>query len=316
MSGSLDTSDILVVVDKGEQYNVNIQPPDQYGISIKSGDTYIVNIDLPTAIVATETDNYYRVADFALFATTASFFSGVSASVNWNNVADKPSGLVSSSTQVNYNQIQNQPTLIASASFALTASYVSGAASTWDDVADKPNGLVSSSNQIVEYNIFATTGSNTFIGSQLVDGNITADNFFGTASIAENVTIINAGFFETSSESYIIPTPEGGLSYVTSASYALTASYTNAPVTWNAVTNKPSGLVSSSIQASSWSVASASVSISASFAPSNAGIISSSTQISQSGFISSSTINVIQTITSASYAAITPVSGTLYILIG
>jgi phage terminase large subunit-like protein len=46
------------------------------------------------------------------------------------------------------------------------------------------------------------------------------------------------------------------------------------------------------------------------------GIISSSTQISEQGFVSSSTVNTIVTMTSASYAEITPVSGTLYIIIG
>lgn len=45
-------------------------------------------------------------------------------------------------------------------------------------------------------------------------------------------------------------------------------------------------------------------------------IISSSTQISEQGFVSSSTVNTIVTMTSASYAEITPVSGTLYIIIG
>ena len=59
---------------------------------------------------------------------------------------------------------------------------------------------------------------------------------------------------------------------------------------------------------SSWSVSS-------SWAPTVNGVYSSSVQISQSGFVSSSTINTIQTITSASYAGITPVSGTLYIII-
>lgn len=59
---------------------------------------------------------------------------------------------------------------------------------------------------------------------------------------------------------------------------------------------------------SSWAV-------SASWAPTVNGVYSSSVQISQSGFVSSSTINTIQTITSASYAGITPVSGTLYIII-
>lgn len=46
------------------------------------------------------------------------------------------------------------------------------------------------------------------------------------------------------------------------------------------------------------------------------GIISSSAQISQSGFVSSSTVQSIEVMTSASYAEIIPVSGTLYVIIG
>lgn len=138
---------------------------------------------------------------------------------------------------------------------------------------------------------FPFSGSAVITGSLLVIptgsvGGVTA-SLLGTASIAENITIISAGIYETSSDSPIIPTPAGGLSYITSASYALSASYaaTVGSVEWNTVTNKPTG------------------------------IISSSAQISQSGFVSSSTVQIIQTITSASYAAITPVSGTLYIII-
>jgi hypothetical protein len=79
-----------------------------------------------------------------------------SSYVEYANVGNKPT-LISSSTQVNYNSIQNQPTTIptasyvlnaVSSSFALTASYVSGAASDWDSIANKPSGLVSSSTQI------------------------------------------------------------------------------------------------------------------------------------------------------------------------
>jgi hypothetical protein len=47
-----------------------------------------------------------------------------------------------------------------------------------------------------------------------------------------------------------------------------------------------------------------------------AGTISGSAQISTLGFVSSSNVSSIRTITSASYAALTPVSGTLYIIIG
>lgn len=126
-----------------------------------------------------------------------------------------------------------------------------------------------------------------------------------------------------------------------SASYALTASYVSgATATWNTVTNKPSGLVSGAAQITSLGFISQSTTptgtvsssaqitalgfISQSTIPAGTisssaqlpvGTLSSSAQISESGFVSSSTINTIQTITSASYAAITPVSGTLYIII-
>ena len=45
-------------------------------------------------------------------------------------------------------------------------------------------------------------------------------------------------------------------------------------------------------------------------------IISGSTQISNLGYVSSSTVDTIQVMTTASYQAITPVSGTLYIIQG
>ena len=59
----------------------------------------------------------------------------------------------------------------------------------------------------------------------------------------------------------------------------------------------PSGIISGSLQLPS-------------------GLISGSTQISESGFVSSSTTNIIEVMTSASYASITPVDGTLYIIQG
>jgi hypothetical protein len=46
------------------------------------------------------------------------------------------------------------------------------------------------------------------------------------------------------------------------------------------------------------------------------GTISGSTQITNLGYVSSSTADTIQIMTSASYATITPVSGTLYIIQG
>lgn len=56
-----------------------------------------------------------------------------------------------------------------SSSYAATASYV---------IFDKsgsllPSGVVSSSTQIIDYNVFATTGSNIFVGNQVVSGSQT-----------------------------------------------------------------------------------------------------------------------------------------------
>ena len=155
MSGSIDTSDILVVVDRGEQYNVNLQPPDQYGVSIQAGDTYVVSIDLPTTTISTNTPTYYRVSDYATFAATASFFGGLSASIPWDNVADKPTGLLSSSQQI--NQLAN-----VSASFATTSSYALNAGS----------GVG-----------FPFSGSAIITGSLLVSGG----NIIGTSSLAQTV---------------------------------------------------------------------------------------------------------------------------------
>lgn len=111
MTGSLDTGDILVTIDTGDNLTVNLQPPDQYAVSITAGDTYVVNLDLPTTVTSKQSDSYFKVADFAV---TASFVSG---SINsWDGILGKPTGLVSSSTQVNYQQIQNVPTGLVSSS--------------------------------------------------------------------------------------------------------------------------------------------------------------------------------------------------------
>lgn len=499
----IDIPDITVVVSKGEEYLASVTPGEVYQVSVNTGDNYNVNLTRPQVVPITE-DNYYRIADFATnalsasYAVTASYVSGAVTTTNWEDVLNKPFGLVSSSTQVDYTQLQNLP------SASGTASYIE-----YVNVANKPT-LVSSSTQIQLDQVSGTTFGSTnftfpqdvivggilsadkllvsssiiyesgstkfgdsiedthqFTGSVFVYGNVTADNFYGTASIAKNIGVIDAGFFETSSASYIIPIPSGGLSYVTSASYATTASHaTSANINgiagyipkWNTSTqlnssiirqdqnsiivgeqepletvqekfvvnagntdsfnllsgygsinnylqfnlknrsssnsgsadivatadsgNETTGYVNMGINSSNYVVpagiggpldaylfaksndllignvepdkrvvifagsprvteefdnstklviqpnnqhqltGSLNISsnvVAASFTGSllaTNGVVSSSAQISQSGFVSSTTINTIEVLTSASYAAITPVSGTLYVIVG
>lgn len=189
MSTSIDTSDILVVIDKGDQHTISLQPPDQYGVSIKSGDTYVVNIDLPTVITTQQTGSYFRIADFATsssYALTASYIAGDAGVTDWTEITNKPSGLISSSNQVSYTGLNNVPSGIlssstqinqlsnVSASFALTASYVVGDAgiTDWTEITNKPLGLVSSSTQI---NTGSFSGS--FVGAfQTKQINLEANN--------------------------------------------------------------------------------------------------------------------------------------------
>ena len=142
------------------------------------------------------------------------------------------------------------------------------------------DGIVSSSAQI-------TDGSGIISGSTQIFTAVTSSGDIsgsGTGSFG----ILNVG---------------GGI--FTSASLAAggsgVSSYTD-------LTNVPSGIISGSSQLPS-GIISGSLQL-----PS--GLISGSTQISESGFVSSSTTNIIEVMTSASYASITPVTGTLYIIQG
>ena len=142
------------------------------------------------------------------------------------------------------------------------------------------DGIVSSSAQI-------TDGSGIISGSTHLFTAVTSSGDIsgsGTGSFG----VINVG---------------GGI--FTSASLAAggsgVSSYTD-------LTNVPEGIISGSGQLPS-GIISGSTQL-----PS--GLISGSTQISESGFVSSSTTNIIEVMTSASYATITPVTGTLYIIQG
>ena len=88
-------------------------------------------------------------------ATTASY-------VEYSNVGNKPA-LVSGSSQITYSGLSGIPSGIVSGSSQVTYSGLTGI----------PAGIVSSSAQVTGFGIFATTGSNSFNGSQVVTGSLT-----------------------------------------------------------------------------------------------------------------------------------------------
>jgi len=100
--------------------------------------------------------------DKIMATTTGTVTNATSASyVEYSNVASKPA-LISGSSQVSYTGLSNTPAGIVSGSTQVS----------FNGIVDKPT-LVSSSAQIVGYNVFATTGSNQFNGSQAVTGSLT-----------------------------------------------------------------------------------------------------------------------------------------------
>jgi hypothetical protein len=100
--------------------------------------------------------------DKIMATTTGTVTNATSASyVEYSNVANKPA-LISGSSQVSYTGLSDIPAGIVSGSTQVS----------FNGITDKP-ALVSSSAQIVGYNVFATTGSNQFDGSQAVTGSLT-----------------------------------------------------------------------------------------------------------------------------------------------
>ena len=150
----------------------------------------------------------------------------------------------------------------------------------------------------------------------------------GTINTLATTASFNA--LSTSVDSRLDSLENATSSYLTSLNGALSSSaqVLNGSGIYSSSAQLPTGLLSSSlgfVATSSYSTDSASFNSRIISGSSVAGTISGSSQLTSSfdtryaisaSFVSSSNLSSIQTITSASYAALTPVSGTLYIIIG
>lgn len=82
---ALDKNDnLLVVLDKGENYLVSVEPSDHYSIALTAGDNYSVAIQSPSTTVINQ-NMFYRSADFAKIAISASFATTASYAINAGN---------------------------------------------------------------------------------------------------------------------------------------------------------------------------------------------------------------------------------------
>jgi hypothetical protein len=192
----------------------------------------------------------------ASYALTASYVSGGAA--DWNTLANKPAGIVSSSTQINTGSFSGSfiGSLTGTGSWAVSASYVlptglpNGIVSSSIQVTTfLPTGVVSSSTQI---NTGSFTGS--FTGTLIGTGSwATSASYAITSSLAIN-NIVTASVSNTTitftkgdNTQFSVTVAQSGsvstASYATLAASAFTASYVDYPN----IANKPT-LISSSTQ--------------------------------------------------------------------
>lgn len=235
---------------------------------------------------------------------------------------------------------------IVSGSSQLTSSFdgryvISGSITqtTWDNIASKPADIISSSTQISDLGFISSshtdiTSLNSFTSSQSsvntaftngISARLQTSSFNEyTASQSTSSLVDRLNVIESVSGSWITESETGSfltsLNGAISSSSQLTASFDERYTLSGSVQNVelPSNLISGSSQLTS-SYDSRYLTIGGD------SVISGSSQLTSSfdtryalsaSFVSSSNVSSMQTITSASYAALTPVSGTLYIIIG
>jgi hypothetical protein len=117
-----------------------------------------INATLPNGVVSSS-------AQLTSSYDTRYVLSGSITQTTWDNIASKPSGIVSGSTQI----IANLPTGTISGSTQI--------------IANLPTGTISGSSQISNLG-YAITGSNTFVGTQTMSGSIipATDNTYDLGS--------------------------------------------------------------------------------------------------------------------------------------
>ena len=165
----------------------------KFGDSLDDNHDFTGSVRISGSIVATGTSLISGSEQLTGSLDGRYVLSGSITQTTWDNIANKPSGLISGSSQVIYSGITGIPSGIVSGSEQLTGSYdtryvLSGSITqtTWDNIASKPNDIVSSSSQISAFGFLQTSSFNTFTSSYTT-GSFTGSftgSLFGTSSYA------------------------------------------------------------------------------------------------------------------------------------
>ena len=287
-------------------------------ISTASLVTSISNLNTFTASVTTASivTSITNLNTFTASISTASLVTSISnLNTATSSYLTSLSGAISSSSQLTSSF---DTRYVASGSIsAVPAGTISGSSQLTSsfDTRYAASGSVSSN---INTASLATTGSNSFNGNQTITGSLVVGS---VAVVNGGITIPTGSVISLTSGSSLFVDTSGSITGSLTGSVfgigdvvAFSASVNSRIISGSSVAGTISG---SSQLTSSYDGRYLTIG--------GDSVISGSSQLTSSfdtryaisaSFVSSSNLSSIQTITSASYAALTPVSGTLYIIIG
>ena len=262
-----------------------------------SSSTQISDLGFVTGSYTTINSFNSLTQSFNSISQSFNVISGSVGGIDFTGVISGSSQLTSSfdTRYVASGSISAVPAGTISGSSQLTSSYDSRYLVTGSVTSSISNLNSFTSSLNIWTSSVATTGSNSFNGNQTITGSL----------VVSSVAVVNGGLTIPTGSVITLTT---GSSIFVDSSGAITGSLTGSVFGIGDVVAFSASLNSRIISGSSV-----------------AGTISGSSQLTSSfdtryaisaSFVSSSNLSSIQTITSASYAALTPVSGTLYIIIG
>jgi hypothetical protein len=273
----LDLPDIGVVVSKPEVFQDTLDLPD-VSVVVTGGEQYLANINIPSSVPIDE-DNYFRVADIANTATSASYALTASYALN---VQDNPafpytgSAQISGSLKVFGGTISGSFVGDASGLTGVSASVLTGGTATYIPIWNTDSTLSSSAIYETPSDVVITKNT-TVSGSLIITDTLIADSVTGSfkGDGSQLTGLVTDLRISGSSGSDVLSLLNDTLAVL--GTNGVTTVVTDNTLTINIpiglvsssaqITDLlPTGVVSSSAQATTWTVASASVATTASYA--------------------------------------------------
>lgn len=184
VTASFDNQSTISVTHSFGSKNILVSVYDTSDSQIIPSSVVLTNSNTATIGLASPQSGYVVVAKGGHLVTST-------GTISYNNLTDVPAGIISGSSGAPAGTISGSSQLTSSfdVRYTLSGSIVQA---SWDTLTSKPSGIVSGSSQVIDIlsslnsvsASYATTGSNTFVGTQILSGSIipATDNTYDLGS--------------------------------------------------------------------------------------------------------------------------------------